>query len=491
MTVIQTGFWMRSTAKGKKAGKVMVRVFKAVVMVSALWLGALAQTGAARADSLADVLVAAYNNSNLLDQNRALLRATDEDLVQSVSRVLPVVRFVTTALARHQQNTLGTITTRTDTTSLSAQLTAEMTLIDFGRGQLGIDIAREQVLATRAGLIAVEQGVLLQGVRAYLGMRTARQTLSLRQTNVQVIEQQLRAARERFTLGDSTRTDVAIAEARLAAAQSALSAAEGDVAVAREQFNFAVGRYPGALSAPPSVPRLPRSVAEAQETARRNHPAILQAQHLVRVADLAAQSAPLERYGSVTGQVGVGVNATGVPSQGLDASASVTWAVPLYSGGRIPSVERQTIARRDAQRAALHQTVAQVMQSVGANWAQLSVARAQIAATDAQIDAARSAYEAVQAEAELGSRTTLDVLNAEQELRDAESSRILAAAQVQLAGYALLESMGQLTVSSLNLGIPTYDVEAYSAGFSPRARAVQPSVQGQRLDRILGRMGQP
>ena len=105
----------------------MVRVFKAVVVASALWMGALSLTGAARADSLADVLVAAYNNSNLLDQNRALLRAADEDLVQSVSRVLPVVRFVATALARHQQTTVGAVTTRTDTSSLSAQLTADMT----------------------------------------------------------------------------------------------------------------------------------------------------------------------------------------------------------------------------------------------------------------------------------------------------------------------------------------------------------------------------
>jgi outer membrane protein len=479
-----------------RIGDVMLRPARFLGVVMAVLLAVSLPAGMVRAESLADTLVAAYRHSNLLEQNRALLRAADEDVVQAVSRVLPVLRFATTALARHEQSAIGGgPTTTTNTARLSAQLSAEMTLIDFGRGELGIRIAREQVLATRASLVAVEQQVLLSAVRAYLNVRSGRQTLALRRNNVELIEQELRAARERFSLGDSTRTDVAIAEARLAAAQSALSAAEGDVAVSREEFNFVVGRYPGSLSAPPAVPRLPRSLAEAQEIARRNHPAILQAQHQVSVADLAAQSATLERYGAVTGQVGVGVDTSrltgGIQRNGLDASASVTWSVPLYSGGRIPSVERQTIARQDAQRAALHQTVAQVMQSVGSNWAQLAVSRARVAASDSQIEASRSAYEAVRAEAELGSRTTLDVLNAEQELLDAQSNRILAAAAVQLAGYALLESMGQLTVSSLNLGVPTYDVEAYSSGFSPRARAVQPSVQGQRLDLILGRQGQP
>ena len=168
-----------------------------------------------------------------------------------------------------------------------------------------------------------------------------------------------------------------------------------------------------------------------------------------------------------------------------------------YSGGAVISGERQSIARQDAQRSNLHQTVALVHQAVSENWAQLAVARAQLAASDTQISAARTAYEAVRAEAEFGSRTTLDVLNAEQELLDAQSNRIMASASVQLASYALLEAMGQLTVEALNLGIPTYDVEAYSAGFTRwggnAARPVQPatraapSEQGQRLDRIMSR----
>ncbi len=432
------------------------------------------------AETLADVLVAAYRHSNLLDQNRALLRATDEDLVQAYGALLPVINFVTQAQFTENSNALVT-----DTRRVSFALNADFTLFDFGRGRLAIDAAREQVLATRAALVGVEQGVLLRAVQAYLGVISARDTVALRRNNLALIQQELRAARERFELGDSTRTDVAIAEARLAGSQSALAAAEGDFAVAREDFNLAIGRYPNSLSQPPRLPRLPSSLAAAQETGRRNHPAILQAQHQVAALDLGLQSARTQRLGSVTGSLGASVSdSSGVGNTQL--SGSVSWAVPLYRGGRLNSAERQALARQEAQRAGLHQTVAQVQQAVAANWAQLSVARARLEAGELQIRAASTAYDAVRAEAELGSRTTLDVLNAEQELLDARSNQIVALASVQLASYALLESMGQLTVQSLNLGIPTYDVEAYANGLRESGHRV-PSVQGQRLDSIMGR----
>lgn len=450
-----------------------------------------------QAETLADTLVAAYRNSNLLEQNRALLRASDEDVVQAQAQLLPVIRFITGAqanLRRIETNVpgLGTVVDTSSSRQLNFQLAAEVPLIDFGRGQLGIAFAREQVLSARAGLIAVEQGVLLRAVQSYLGVVSNRDTVALRRNNVELISQELRAARERFELGDSTRTDVAIAEARLAAAQSALSAAEGDFNVAREDFNLAVGRYPGALTAAPRLPRLPSSLQAALDSGRRNHPAIIQAQHQVAAADLLVQTARTQRMGTVTGSISAG--AVAIPGRTTsDLTAGVTWGVPIYSGGAIASGERQAIARQDAQRSNLHHTVAQVTQAVAQNWAQLAVARAQLSASDTQISAATTAYEAVRAEAEFGSRTTLDVLNAEQELLDARSSRIMASASVQIASYALLEAMGQLTVEALNLGIPTYDVEAYSAGFTrwggrvePATRAA-PSEQGQRLDRIMSR----
>ncbi|KPQ08563.1 MAG: type I secretion system outer membrane protein TolC [Rhodobacteraceae bacterium HLUCCA12] len=451
----------------------------------------------AGAQTLADTLVAAYRNSNLLEQNRALLRATDEDVVQARAELLPVVQFITGAQANRrrvemQQPGVGAVATTTSSRQLNFSLSAEMPLVDFGRGQLGVQIAREQVLSARAGLIAVEQGVLLQAVQAYLNLISARDTTELRRNNVDVIGQEVRAARERFELGDSTRTDVAIAEARLAAAESALSAAEGDFNVAREAFNMAVGRYPGNLRDAPRLPRLPSSLEAALAAGRRNHPSIVQAQHEIAAADLVVETAGRQRMGTVTGSLSAGMIAETGRTVG-DVTASVTWGVPIYSGGSINSAERQAIARQEAARADLHQTVAQVHEAVSEAWAQLEVSRAQLAASDTQIEASRTAYESVRAEAEFGSRTTLDVLNAEQELRDAQANRIFASASVQLGAYALLEAMGQLTVEALNLGIPTYDVEAYSAAFSnARAPSGEPatrarSEQGDRLDRIMHR----
>jgi outer membrane protein len=169
---------------------------------------------------------------------------------------------------------------------------------------------------------------------------------------------------------------------------------------------------------------------------------------------------------------------------GLDLSQ------PIYTGGRLAALERRAAARRDAARADLHQTVLSVERAVGNAWARLAVSSAQIRAADQQIRAAQIAFDGTREEARLGARTTLDVLDAEQELLDARASRIFASSAVQRASYILLESTGQLTVQSLNLGIPTYDVEAYSAAFGRRsgaAPAAAPSVQGQRLDRIRSR----
>ena len=220
---------------------------------------------------------------------------------------------------------------------------------------------------------------------------------------------------------------------------------------------------------------------------------LLQAQHLVAVADLTSQIVQTQRLGTLTGsiqaQTGFG-RYSGTPERGATSfSGSLNYQVNLFDAGRLDSSERQAVARAEAQRAALNQTVATVQQLVAANWAQVQIARATILASDQQIRATQSAYDAVRAEAELGSRTTLDVLNAEQELLNARSARIYAAAGLQTAAYALLQSTGQLTVQSLGLGIPTYDVEAYSATLRREPPRETPSEQGRRLDRIMGRFG--
>ena len=428
------------------------------------------------AQSLADTFVAAYRNSNLLDQNRAVLRAADEDVAIALAKLRPVVNFVTSVQGQRQSGA------RPGSLSLSVNLNADVTLIDFGRGKLAREAARAQVLATRQALMNVEQQVLFDAVSAFVDVRTAMEAVLLQQATVRVISSELSAARERFELGEVTRTDVSQAEAGLAAARSQRAAAEGDLAAAREGYKLATGNYPDRLRAAPALPKIADSLEAAQDIARRSHPNVLQAQFEVTAADLNADRVDAERLGTVSASAGLEQRFSGGANDTTSLSAGVTYARPIYQGGQLRALARQAIANRDAARAGLHQTVAQVLQNVGQAWANLDVARARIRASRQQVTAAQNAFDGTREEARLGARTTLDVLNAENDLLDARTTLLQAEAGLQTATYNLLASMGLLTVDHLGLGIPTYDPEAY---YDAVKDAPALSARGEALDRVL------
>jgi outer membrane protein len=442
----------------------------------------LAVAPMAGAETLADALVAAYKNSNLLDQNRAVLRAADEDVAIAVSSLRPVVSYI--AQAGYQRADVTTAAGAAVVEGLSASLTlsAEITLFDFGRRQLEIGIARESVLATRQALIEVEQNVLLSAVRAYVDVRLAQEVVALRQSNLRLITQELRAAQDRFDVGEITRTDVSIAEARLAASRAALASAEGSLMIAREAYKAATGAYPGRLAPLPKAPALPRTMEEAQGVARGTHPLIRQAQHQVTVADLQVETAKAERKPVIGAGVTLRTDDEDMQSQNYGLTMSQT----IYAGGRLSALQRKALAGKDAARAGLQQTAVGVLQNVGVAWANLRVAGASIEASDLQIRAAQAAFDGVREEAAAGTRTTLDVLDAEQELLDARNARLEAEAQRYVAVYQVLATMGLLTVDHLQLGIPTYDPEAY---YGAVEKAPSHSAQGKKLDRILEKIG--
>lgn len=436
----------------------------------------------ARAETLADALVAAYKNSNLLDQNRAVLRAADEDVALALATLRPVVAY--TAQAGWSRADVSGLLGTTTVEGLSASLTlsAEMTLIDFGRRKLGIAIAKESVLATRQALVQVEQNVLLATVQAYVDVRLTQEVVALRQSNLRLITQELRAAQDRFDVGEITKTDVSIAEARLAASRAALASAEGQLMIAREAYKAVTGAYPGRLAPLPKAPALPRTMEEAQGVARGTHPLIRQAQHQVTVADLQVEAAKAER----TPTIGAGITLRTDDEDQQTTSLGLTMNQTLYAGGRLSSLQRKAMAGKDAARAGLQQTAVGVIQNVGVAWANLAVAAASIEASDLQIRAAQAAFDGVREEAAAGTRTTLDVLDAEQELLDARNARLQAEAQRYVAVYQVLATMGLLTVDHLQLGIPTYDPEAY---YGAVEKAPSHSAQGKKLDRILEKIG--
>ncbi|MDZ4136390.1 MAG: TolC family protein, partial [Paracoccaceae bacterium] len=343
--------------------------------------------------------------------------------------------------------------------------------------------AKESVLATREALIETEQRVLLQAVQAYVDVRLGQDTVALRESNMRLIVQELQAAQDRFDVGEITRTDVAIAEARLAAARSDLVAAQGALEVARENYKLAIGVFPRNLARLPANPRTARNLDEARGVAQGNHPSIRKAQREVTVSDINVARAKAAMGPVLTGRTGVGQRSDSNDTVSLSLNLSQT----LYSGGRLSALFRQALARKDASRAGLHQTSAVIAQAVGEAWSNVSVANARIVASDQQIISAQTAYEGLREEATLGARTTLDVLDAEQELRAARTTRLSAEATRNISVYALLSAMGLLTVDHLKLGIPTYDPAAY---YNAVKNAPATSAQGRKLDRVLKSIGQ-
>jgi len=455
-----------------------MRVWFRAMMVAVAGLAAAPMGGA---ETLTDALIAAYRNSALLDQNRAVLRAADEDVAQAIARLRPVVAFTAQSVWRRAETDLGFGATVVESLATSLTLSAEMTLLDFGRNKLGIAISRESVLATRAALIQVEQQVLLAAVSAYVDVRLTQEIVALRQSNFRLITQELRAAEARFDVGETTRTDVAIAQARLAGSRAALAAAEGQLMIAREAYKAATGDYPGRLAALPKLPALPAGLEAAQGVARSTHPLVRQAQHMVAIAELQVDLAEAAMKPTLGAGLSIAVDQDGYDTETFGLTLNQT----LYAGGRLSSLLREAIAGKDGARAGLQQTAINVIESVGIAWANLAVSASSIEASDQQIRAAQTAFDGVREEADAGARTTLDVLDAEQELLDARNARLQAEAQRYVGVYQVLATMGLLTVDHLQLGIATYDPDAY---YKTVEKAPAHSAQSKKLDRILGKI---
>lgn len=453
--------------------------------VAAILTGMMAP--AAQAETLADALVSAYKHSGLLVQNRALLRAADEDVASAAAALKPVVSWSTSITQSIGRSRSSQTTFSTGSLDVAGNLVAELLLYDFGASALGIEAAKETVLATRQSLIGIEQQIMLRAVQAYMGVLEAKEFVALRQNNVRLLTQELRAARNRFEVGEVTRTDVALAEAQLAQARSGLATSEGNLTIAVEEFRNAMGRRPGNLVPPPRLPKISSDVNTAKALAVRRHPDLRAVQHQVSAADLAIKRAEAQKRPTVSARGTVGLSG-GLSSSDFTSSASVGVIAngTLYAGGSRSSAVRRAQAQRDAQRGNLHVVRHNVQQNVGIAYAQLSSARASLAASEGQIRAARIAFRGVREEATLGARTTLDVLDAEQALLDAEASRISAQTLLYNAAYAVLSSTGQLTARDLRLPVQQYDVTEYYN--LVKSSPTKQSKQGAQLDRVLERL---
>lgn len=414
-----------------------------------------AGTGSARADSLADALVKAYQTSPLLESSRAALRGVDESVPQARSARRPQV---SASASINNQTTAEALEDQLNTSQ--ATLNASLLIFDNGQTKAAVESARNTIAAGRADLKNVEQQVLFSAVQAYVNVRRDQEFVRLAGNDVDRLDETLSATRNRFEVGEVTRTDVSQSESRLAASRSTLAAAQGQLEVSRETYRAAVGSPPDKLQPPPPLPKVPAEEAEAASIGMQRNPRIVSAQFSERAAvyDFDRARAAKGPQLSVNGSVGVERgNSRGLWDGNSFGQIGLEGSVPLYTGGRNDSIIRQAQAILDQRRYNVQDTARSVTLDVGTAWSQLLVARASIVARREQVEAARIAAEGVAEEARLGARSTLDVLDADQERLTAEAEVVRALADEYVATYGLLQAMGLLTVEHLKLGIESYN----------------------------------
>lgn len=435
---------------------------------------------AAFADTMSDALISAYKSSSILMVNQAAVRAADEGVVQAGAGKRPQLSASGAAALSDATNS-----TRDYTDTFRAQLDASLLLYDGGQTEAAVQAARANVAASRASLVSVEQSVLLNAITAYVDVRRDLRFVSLADNNVRVIDQQVKAASDRFDVGEVTRTDVSQADARLASARSNLATSRGALERSRQTYELAVGMPPNNLAPPPALPKLPATLAQAQTISSGEHPAIKAAQYSLQAAEFDVLRARGAKKPSVSlgANVTYGVNTQSFGDDQVSGNVSLSGSMPLFDGGANDSLIRQAFSVLDRRKAELQDSSRTVQRDTAIAWSNLEVARASIRSSRQQIRAARVAFDGIQEEAKLGARTTLDVLDAEQEVLNAESGLTSALRDEYVAAYNLVAAMGLLTTQYLKLGIEPYDPNVYyqSVNRKPLTR------EGTALGRIKDR----
>jgi outer membrane protein len=455
----------------------------ALVLATPLLAPAALFAGApqARAQTLSDALAQAYSYNPALLAARAQLRSVDENVPQALAGWRPTVTITSTAgvvdgrvrsLSREQFLDPNTgdvglrqfgVTTRTERDLYTNSVTVTQPLFRGGRTTALTRRAENQVLAQRARLLTTEQQVMADAVNAYVSVIRFQEELRLNINNEQVLAEQLRATNERFRVGEITRTDVAQAESRLARARSDRSTAEGNLQVARATFQRVIGMMPQRLIAPQPLRPPVANAQEAGQAAATNNPAVVAAlfDEATRRDEIQAQIAQLLPTLGLTGQAFRNDNQTQAHTRLTGAQIIAQLTVPIYQGGAEYAAVRQ--ARQAAQQArhTVEDQRRAATQSATQAWEQLQSTRAQVESQRAAIRAAEIALDGVQREAIVGSRTTLEVLNAEQELLQNRTDLVRALANMVAQSYSLASAIGRLTAQDLALPVDLYDMRAY------------------------------
>lgn len=416
------------------------------LMVSLVALSAA--IGAARADTLAEAMVAAQDSNPSLAAQRQRLRATREVLPQALSDALPQVSVSGGANANDRDYEDPGIVDTGRSETWSAQANVSQLLFGSGRVLASTRAARAQIAGAVADYEGARQSLLLDVATAYANVRQAQAVVAARETTVSNLQRLLDYAQAQFDAGVVTRTDVAQSQARYAQARTQLVQAQGNMAAAVEAYRRLVGRPPSDLQAPPAATGLPVDLENALATAVDNNPALISAQADTRLADANVDAAAAQGRVNVTLDAGysLGADFDDDLSESSNDSVGVRFSLPLFQGGAIRSRTRQQRALRAASNLDLAATERGVQESVTNAWTGLASARSAVEAARQQVDAAELAYEGIRLEQATGLRSTIDVLNQEQDLLDARLALAQAERDLVVAERQLLAAVGTLDI---------------------------------------------
>lgn len=445
----------------------------AVVFAAALSSATVFGGARAFADTLESALIYAYMNNPQLNSQRALVRATDENVPTALAGYRPKASI--TASAGFQS-----LSTRTweigSTTPLGSPrstftqsgtnsprtygATVTQTILNGSVTANRTRLAESQVMAARETLRNIEQTVLLNAATAYMNLLRDAGILELQRSNLAVLTEQLRQTKLRLESGNVTATDVSQAEARLATGRTQVFIAEANYQSSRAVYRQVIGLEPGKLAPAAPVDRFsPRDLPGVLDAATAHHPNVSTAQHNVDIAMLQVKIAEGALYPTLTlqGNVQQNYQQTLTLLDNFSASVGGQLSIPVYQGGAEFAAIRQAKETQGQRQLDLNVARDQARMSAAQAWAQLDAAKSSIESTKKQVAAAEAALNGVREEARLGQRTTLDVLNAQQELVSARVAMVSAQRDRLVNSYSVLASVGRLSPGTLGLDVPNYD----------------------------------
>ncbi len=414
-------------------------------------------------ETLDEVLASTYSGNPTLLARRARLRAADEAVPQALANWRPTVSMAgSVGRGNYSNNAYSRYEVTRNPKTGSVTLTQP--LFRGGRTVAATSQAENNVLSEQSLLAATEQSILLAAANAYLNVVRDEEVLKLSVNNEQVLRRQLEATQERFKVGEITRTDVSQAEARLSKATADRVAAEGTLQSSRANYINNVGRPPEALRQPAVPAALPASLDEVNAVGLRDNPNVVAADY----ATAAAKDGVDLVFGellptvSVSADVSRTLSTATIKSETIAREVLLNLSIPLYEGGATYARVRASKHTAGQRRIESDQARRDAVETGTKAWEGLQAARAQAKAYDSQIKASELALAGVREESKVGSRTVLDVLNAEQELFDARVNMVKAQHDVLVAAFQVKSAMGQLTAKALNLSVEIYDPAKHS-----------------------------